>query len=118
MNSATYNIDQVAELIGRPHSGVRDMVKKKTLPAPMKRTGKTAPMIWRKADIDKFLKITTPAANDPEAPTSLDFLIAQMIETKVAARIEQLRQEMRQEMASAINQAGYSPHDVNRGLIR
>lgn len=116
--SATYNIDDVARLVGCATSTVREKVKSKALPAPMKRTGKTAPMIWRKADIDKFLKITTPAANDPEAPTSLDFVIAQMIETKIAARIEQLRQEMRQEMASAISQSSYNPHDMNRGLIR
>lgn len=99
MNPATYNITQVANLMGCHPDGVRKRIALKTIPRPMKRTGKTSPYVWRKSDIDEFLNINGgPAANDCAGASSFDQLIDQLVERKLAERIEQLRAELRQEM--------------------
>lgn len=102
---ATYNIDDMARLLGCTACSVRRKVEQQTIPKPMRRTGKTAPFIWQKSVVDKFLKIPdAPAANDANGG-SFDALLERMIEQRLAARIEQLRAEIRQEMSAMLQNA-------------
>lgn len=85
----TLDISEVAQRLQYSERTVRNKMKERTIPQPIKRKSNRESLRWRTVDIDKFLGIKNqPAANDP-AGTSLDAIIDARVEAKVRQILEE-----------------------------
>jgi predicted DNA-binding transcriptional regulator AlpA len=96
MNSATLDISQVAERLKCSERTVRNKIKQRLIPKPMKRNSDHESLRWRTSDIDSFLGIKNqPAANDPFAH-SIDAIIDARVEAKVREVLEEKLPQLEQ----------------------
>ena len=91
----TLNINQVADRLDISPRTVRQRIKDRMIPQPLKRKSDHEKLKWRTADIDKFLGVENqPAAND--AAPSLDALIDAIVEQKVREVLEEKLPQIQQ----------------------
>lgn len=83
LESQTYDIKQVSEILDISVSAVRTRIKDKTIPAPMKRKGKKEPLKWRKSDILNFVRPYEDNKPDNSIDTMLKTIVEQMVEDRV-----------------------------------
>lgn len=96
----TLNINQVADRLDISPRTVRQRIKDRMIPQPLKRKSDHEKLKWRTSDIDKFLGVANqPAANDPAA-SSLDAII----DARVEAKVRQILDEKLPQLSQLLSQ--------------
>ena len=93
--TATYKIEEVAELAKCSVRTVRNKIKDKTIPQPLKRKSDREPLRWRQSDIRKHFGIEgAKAANDEGCifTPEQEALIDEKIKKAVAFQIQLMQQ--------------------------
>lgn len=87
MSADVMNIQEMADVLGCSTKYIRTQIKgkTKTIPAPLKRANPNSSYLWRKADVEKFLK--RDAAND-DVYNSMDSLLKKMIQEEVQKEVQ------------------------------
>lgn len=89
MDAELLDISEVSKLLGMSERTVRRKIPLKLVPQPLKRSSKTEPLQWRKADIAKFTKSNQLTAANDDSYLSIDLIIERMVETKVEAIVNE-----------------------------